>query len=54
MAEREAMTRNSARGRHIVAANSGHWIHLDEPELVIGAIREMAESVRASKAESRP
>ncbi len=54
LAEREAMTRNSARGRHIVAANSGHWIHLDEPELVIGAIREMAESVRASKAESRP
>jgi len=53
LAEREAMTRNSARGWHIVAANSGHWIHLDEPELVIGAIREMVESVRASKAESR-
>ena len=54
LADRDAMTRNSARGRHIVAANSGHWIQLDEPELVIGAIREMVESVRAPKAESRP
>src|SRR5579872_274530 len=54
LAAREALTRNSAHGRHIVAANSGHWIHLDEPELVIGAIREMVESARASKAESRP
>lgn len=54
LAERDALTRNSARGRHIVAANSGHWIHLDEPELVVRAIREMVESVRASKVGSRP
>jgi pimeloyl-ACP methyl ester carboxylesterase len=27
--------------RHIVAHASGHWIHLDEPELVISAIQEM-------------
>jgi len=51
-AEREATARNSARGRHILAANSGHWIHLDEPELVVAAIQEMVESVRASKVES--
>lgn len=44
IAEREAMAANSARGRHIVATQSGHWIHLDEPELVIAAIREMVES----------
>ena len=33
-----------ARGvRHVVAANSGHWIHLDEPELVVDAVRELIE-----------
>lgn len=54
LSERAAMAAKSARGRHIVAANSGHWIHLDEPDLVVEAIREMVESVRASKAQSRP
>jgi pimeloyl-ACP methyl ester carboxylesterase len=32
-----------AGARNIVAAKSGHWIHLDEPELVIAAIRELME-----------
>jgi pimeloyl-ACP methyl ester carboxylesterase len=39
--EREAIARRSPRGRHIVARKSGHWIQLDEPELVVQAIREM-------------
>lgn len=26
---------------HIRAQNSGHWIHLDEPELVTGVVRDM-------------
>jgi pimeloyl-ACP methyl ester carboxylesterase len=26
--------------KHIIAAQSGHWVHLDEPELVVEAIRE--------------
>ncbi len=43
LAEREAMARRSLNGQHIVAAKSGHWIHFDEPELVIQAIREMAK-----------
>lgn len=41
LAEREALAKRSARGRHIVATKSGHWIHLDEPDLVVEAIREM-------------
>jgi pimeloyl-ACP methyl ester carboxylesterase len=41
LAERSAMARHSSRGAHIVAEKSGHWIHLDEPELVVNAIREM-------------
>jgi pimeloyl-ACP methyl ester carboxylesterase len=39
--ERAAMARHSSCGTHIVAEKSGHWIHLDEPGLVLGAIRDM-------------
>jgi pimeloyl-ACP methyl ester carboxylesterase len=42
LAEREAMARHSLNGRHIIAAKSGHWIHFDEPELVLEAISKMA------------
>lgn len=36
----------SNRGRHIVATGSGHWIHLDEPALVVDAVREMVAGAR--------
>ena len=39
--ERDALARRSPRGQHIIARKSGHWIQLDEPELVVQAIREM-------------
>ena len=42
--EREGWVRRSPRGRHIIARKSGHWIQLDEPELVLDAIREMVEA----------
>lgn len=41
LAERDELARLSPAGRHIVAAHSGHWIHLDQPELVLQAIRDM-------------
>jgi pimeloyl-ACP methyl ester carboxylesterase len=31
----------SSRGQHVVVSDCGHWIHLDHPELVIRAIREV-------------
>jgi pimeloyl-ACP methyl ester carboxylesterase len=34
----------STRGRQVVASVGGHWIHLDEPELVIGAVRDVVQS----------
>lgn len=51
--EREEWARRSSRGKHILARGSGHWIQLDEPELVIeairGAIREaIPETIRPS------
>jgi pimeloyl-ACP methyl ester carboxylesterase len=31
--------------RQVIARKSGHWIHLDEPELVVDTIRRMVEQV---------
>ena len=44
--ERDVLARRSPRGQHIIARKSGHWIQLDEPDLVVQAIREM---VRVTK-----
>ena len=41
LAERDALARHAPNGKHVIAASSGHWIHFDEPELVIQAIREI-------------
>jgi pimeloyl-ACP methyl ester carboxylesterase len=37
----EAIAAMSSRGRHVVARNSGHWVPLDEPAIVIDAIGSM-------------
>ena len=41
----EALARPSSQGKHVVASKGGHWIQLDEPNLVIESIREVVESV---------
>lgn len=46
--ERQEWARRSPRGQHIIARKSGHWIQLDEPELVVEAIREMIRLTTAS------
>ena len=46
--EHARMVARSACGRHIIATGSGHWIHLDEPELVVEAIRSIVGGRRAS------
>ena len=38
-----ALAASSARGRHVIATRSGHWVQFDEPELVVGVIRELVE-----------
>jgi pimeloyl-ACP methyl ester carboxylesterase len=40
--QQEALARLSTRGRHVIASRSGHWIPLEQPEVVISAIREVA------------
>jgi pimeloyl-ACP methyl ester carboxylesterase len=47
VAEREAIAGRSPRGKHIVVPASGHWIHLDQPQVVIEAIREVVELLRS-------
>jgi pimeloyl-ACP methyl ester carboxylesterase len=51
--QQAALAGLSTRGRHVIAANSGHWIPLDEPSIVIQAIKDVVAEVRASSPESR-
>ena len=39
--QQEALARLSSQGRHVVAARSGHWIPLDEPDLIVAEVRSM-------------
>ena len=41
-----ALARRSTRGRHILAAESGHWIPLDAPQVVIDAITAIVAEIR--------
>jgi pimeloyl-ACP methyl ester carboxylesterase len=47
--EQEEVARLSSRGRQVVARTSGHWIPLDEPELVVEAVREVVFAVREAQ-----
>jgi pimeloyl-ACP methyl ester carboxylesterase len=36
-----SLAKASTNGRHIVSPHSGHWVHLDDPEMVVDAIRDV-------------
>ncbi|WP_158793923.1 alpha/beta fold hydrolase [Granulicella sp. L60] len=42
----EALRAIAPAARQIIAEESGHWIHLDQPGLVLEAIRSMFEEIR--------
>jgi pimeloyl-ACP methyl ester carboxylesterase len=44
--QKEAQARLSRNGKFVVAEKSGHAIHMDQPDLVIDAIRQVVEAVR--------
>ena len=50
----EALARRSSRGRHVTAVDSGHWIPIDEPQLVVESIREVVMAVRAGAGTKEP
>ena len=51
--QQEALARLSTRGRHIMAANSGHWIPLDEPSTITQAIADVVTAARTSQLATR-
>ena len=40
----------SPHGRHLVATKSGHWILLDEPELIVDAVRTLIAAIGVDSA----
>lgn len=44
-----ALTRVGKNVRHIVAEKSGHWIHLDQPELVVETVRALAAQTQSNR-----
>lgn len=42
----DAIRAVSEQARHVVAEDSGHWIHLDQPALVIDAVRQVVDQAR--------
>ncbi len=46
--EREEWIKQSGVGRQIRVAESGHWLHLEKPELVVAAVGEMVQLFRDS------
>jgi pimeloyl-ACP methyl ester carboxylesterase len=50
--QHEAIAQRLPQGRYVLAEQSTHWIMQDEPELVLGAIHEVARSVLKPEAEA--
>jgi pimeloyl-ACP methyl ester carboxylesterase len=44
-----ALNSVGANVRHVVAERSGHWIHLDRPDLVVEAVRTISDRIPACK-----
>jgi pimeloyl-ACP methyl ester carboxylesterase len=42
-----ALARQSSRGRHVLIADSGHWLPLDAPAAVVDAIVDVVREIRA-------
>jgi pimeloyl-ACP methyl ester carboxylesterase len=47
--DEDGLARIGSDVRQVIAEKSGHWVHLDEPEMVLRAVREMAERMRVSE-----
>ena len=49
IARHRALARLSPSGRHVIAEKTGHWIQLDDPELVITTIRDVWKQALARR-----
>jgi pimeloyl-ACP methyl ester carboxylesterase len=52
MAEHKALAAHSLRGKHLIAEKGAHWVHLDQPELIVDAVRDLAEKLKVETFES--
>lgn len=52
ISERDQLAARSLRGKHLRSPGWGHWVHLDQPEVVLREIREMLEAARATDSSS--
>jgi pimeloyl-ACP methyl ester carboxylesterase len=43
-----ALARASEKGRHKISAKAGHWMQLDDPTIVVDAVREVVDRSRAT------
>lgn len=43
VARHRELAEHSSHGRHVIATRSAHWVHLDEPDLIVGLTRELVE-----------
>jgi len=48
--QQEALARLSTRGRHVIASNSGHWVPLEEPQIVIDVVSGLVRELRGGSA----
>lgn len=44
--EHAAIAAHSRQGTHMIADKGAHWIHLDQPELVVQAVLELGQAVK--------
>jgi len=47
-AEHQAIAAHSLHGKHLIAEKGAHWIHLDQPELIVEAFRQMAAEMKTA------
>ena len=43
-----ALAHRSARGRHVLVDNTGHWIPLDAPDAVVNVVGDVVREIRTS------
>ena len=48
LAEHRAISALSSQGEHLIATESGHWAHFDQPDLIVSAIQRVSAAVISS------
>lgn len=49
----QELAARSARGKQVTIGHSGHYIHYDQPEAVVGAVKDVVSQVRTGSAGAR-